>query len=105
MILQVGLGLEQFGLTELGIIGALLSILLVVIRFLYKQNMALYDKILKSQEAHTEELSKRNDHVHRLVINNSRVLTEVLLYLKFVHTEKTEHYEEFLKTLQLPGHD
>lgn len=102
LLLAQGLGLEQFGLAELGLIGALLTGALYAIRALYKQNIKLYDRLLESEKAHLEELSKRDDKVNQLVMNDSKVLWEVLMYLKFVHSEKTERYDEYIANLQDP---
>jgi hypothetical protein len=92
-ILAAGPGLGEFNLTEYGIFGVIIGALALTVRH-------LYSRIATIQEKYETREAERNEKFYQLVLNMHNVMAETLLYLKFVHDERTGHYEEHLKTLQ-----
>lgn len=90
--LAAGTGLDSFDLSEYGIFGVIIGVLLMAIRHLYN------DKT-KTQEKYEQRETEQNEKFYQLTLNMHSVMAETLLYLKLVHKERTTHYEEYLSTL------
>jgi len=99
-----GIGLDQFGIGELGILGTIIGVLLFTSKHLYKRGEELHNKLQKNEKDYRDELKdlqekydekdeSRTAKLEQLITGMQGLMNEVVLYLKLAK-QHDEHHPE-----------